>query len=165
MLAAAAAVVVTIALVAEEVETSSRGCQSQSTLAGPDGSRSRAHRSRRTAGRTRRIGPRVLEPLPRTRFHGVESARSILWPHVQLWVVTAQAPISAGLLQPDSDGRVARPFSVPSTIPMPVAMAITIEPEGGVPAPTGEKYLTAPLDEWCLFRNLVCLASGYLVID
>ena len=26
-------------------------------------------------------------------------------------------------------------------LPKPVAMAVTLEPEGGVPAPTGEKYL------------------------
>ena len=26
-------------------------------------------------------------------------------------------------------------------LPKPVAMAVTLEPEGGVPAPTGDKYL------------------------
>ena len=32
-------------------------------------------------------------------------------------------------------------FATPPDIPPPVAMAVTIEPEGGVPAPTGDKYL------------------------
>lgn len=60
----------------------------------------------------------------------------------QLWVLTAQpAPISAGLLKPDATGRVSVMFATPPDIPQPVAMAVTLEPEGGVPAPTGEKYL------------------------
>lgn len=58
----------------------------------------------------------------------------------QLWVVTPTAPVSAGLLHPDDQGRVT---TVAQTDPAitPVAMAVTIEPEGGVPSPTGEKYL------------------------
>lgn len=58
----------------------------------------------------------------------------------QLWVVTPTAPVSAGLLHPDDQGRVT---TVAQTDPAitPVAMAVTLEPEGGVPSPTGEKYL------------------------
>ena len=59
----------------------------------------------------------------------------------QVWVVTAQAPISAGLLVPDADGRGVAVFQTPNDIPAPVAIAVTIEPAGGVPAPTGEKFL------------------------
>jgi anti-sigma-K factor RskA len=59
----------------------------------------------------------------------------------QVWVVTAQAPISAGLLTPDASGRATAVFQTPADIPPPVAVAVTLEPEGGVPAPTGEKYL------------------------
>jgi anti-sigma-K factor RskA len=59
----------------------------------------------------------------------------------QLWVVTAQAPISAGLVRPDQTGRVNAVFQTPPDIPQPVAMAVTIEPDGGVPAPTGDRYL------------------------
>jgi anti-sigma-K factor RskA len=59
----------------------------------------------------------------------------------QLWVVTAQAPISAGLLKPNAQGGVSGTFATPADIPTPVALAVTIEPEGGVPAPTGEKFL------------------------
>jgi len=63
----------------------------------------------------------------------------------QLWVVTPQAPISAGLLTPDPQGSVSEVFATPPDIPQPVAMAVTIEPEGGVPAPTGEKFLVGTL--------------------
>jgi hypothetical protein len=73
-----------------------------------------------------------LPPLPAGRVY-------------QLWVVTAQAPVSAGLVRPDAGGRVTAVFQTPSDIPPPVAMAVTIEPEGGVPAPTGARYLIGAL--------------------
>ncbi len=64
----------------------------------------------------------------------------------QLWVLTAdRAPISAGLLRPDAQGGVSQMFLTPPDLPQPVAMAVTIEPEGGVPSPTGEKYLVGTL--------------------
>jgi len=70
-----------------------------------------------------------LPPLPAGRTY-------------QLWVLTANpAPISAGLLRPDSGGRASAMFNTPVDIPQPTAMAVTIEPEGGVPSPTGDKYL------------------------
>jgi anti-sigma-K factor RskA len=70
-----------------------------------------------------------LPPLPARRTY-------------QLWVITADpAPISAGLLMPDQDGRVIAMFQTPPDMAKPAAMAITLEPEGGVPAPTGDKYL------------------------
>jgi anti-sigma-K factor RskA len=59
----------------------------------------------------------------------------------QVWVVTAQAPVSAGLLSLDASGRATVVFNTPADIGNPVAVAVTLEPAGGVPAPTGEKYL------------------------
>jgi anti-sigma-K factor RskA len=59
----------------------------------------------------------------------------------QVWVVTAQAPVSAGLLTLDPNGRATVVFNTPRDIGAPVAVAVTLEPEGGVPAPTGDKYL------------------------
>ncbi len=57
-------------------------------------------------------------------------------------MLTAQTPpISTGLLKPDASGRVDAVFETPVDLPRPTAMAVTIEPEGGVPAPTGDKYL------------------------
>ena len=60
----------------------------------------------------------------------------------QLWVLTKQpAPISAGMLTLDANGRVNVTIDTPADLPAPVAMAVTLEPEGGVPSPTGDKYL------------------------
>jgi anti-sigma-K factor RskA len=65
----------------------------------------------------------------------------------QLWVLAAQPtpPISAGwLLKPDASGRVNVLFDTAPDLPKPQKMAVTIEPEGGVPAPTGDMYLLGP---------------------
>lgn len=60
----------------------------------------------------------------------------------QLWVLANGVnPISAGLLAPDAQGQVNTHFVTPQDIPTPVALAVTLEPEGGVPQPTGDKYL------------------------
>jgi anti-sigma-K factor RskA len=69
-----------------------------------------------------------LPPLPRGRVY-------------QLWVVTATAPVSAALLTPDVEGRVSVVVATPQDLPPPVAMAVTLEPEGGMPGPTGAQYL------------------------
>lgn len=59
----------------------------------------------------------------------------------QLWVVTGNAAISAGLLQSDGTGHYSLLVRTDPNIPQPVALAVTVEPAGGVPAPTGPKYL------------------------
>lgn len=59
----------------------------------------------------------------------------------QVWVVTAGAPISAGLVVPDPAGGGMTYFYTPPDIPPPTAVAVTLEPAGGVPAPTGQFYL------------------------
>ena len=60
----------------------------------------------------------------------------------QVWVVTTDpAPISAGLIEPDPQGHVDVVFATPPDIPQPKAVAVTLEPAGGVPAPTGAKFL------------------------
>jgi hypothetical protein len=58
----------------------------------------------------------------------------------QLWAVTASAPVSVGLIEPDPNGRIQAVFRTPADL-SPVAIAVTLEPAGGVPSPTGEKYL------------------------
>jgi anti-sigma-K factor RskA len=69
-----------------------------------------------------------LPPLPAGRVY-------------QVWVVTAQAPISAGLLTRGQEGAEQTFFETPPDIPPPAAVAVSIEPAGGVPAPTGQIYL------------------------
>jgi anti-sigma-K factor RskA len=58
----------------------------------------------------------------------------------QLWYLQ-NPPVSAGLLKPDAAGRVAAAFDSPPTVSAPTGLAVSIEPEGGVPAPTGDIYL------------------------
>ena len=59
----------------------------------------------------------------------------------QLWFVLPDAPMSAALLDPDPDGSTTLIVEIPDTVPLPATMAITVEPAGGVPAPTGDVYL------------------------
>jgi anti-sigma-K factor RskA len=59
----------------------------------------------------------------------------------QVWVVTAQAPVSAGLLVPDTSGGGTVYYMTPPDIAPPVAVAVTLESAGGVAAPTGDRYL------------------------
>lgn len=55
----------------------------------------------------------------------------------QLWYLTRSAPVSAGLLRPDAEGNATAQFlDVPVGI-APVGLALSNEPDGGVPAPTG----------------------------
>jgi anti-sigma-K factor RskA/putative zinc finger protein len=63
----------------------------------------------------------------------------------QLWFVTTTGPVSASVFKPDEQGRAeitagTRPNMAPLT-----ALAVTLEPAGGVPAPTGDMYLVGPV--------------------
>jgi anti-sigma-K factor RskA len=60
----------------------------------------------------------------------------------QVWLVGTGSPVSAGLVAPDETGRGVGIFRTPVDVTGPVTVAVTIEPEGGVPAPTGAFYLT-----------------------
>ena len=58
----------------------------------------------------------------------------------QLWYVTAAAPVSAALVTPDATGRYTVITQAPAGV-APTAFAVTIEPAGGLPAPSGAFYL------------------------
>jgi hypothetical protein len=64
----------------------------------------------------------------------------------QLWIVTKKAPVSIGTFEVAADGSVtgAMPITAEASLD-PVAVAVTIEPAGGVPAPTGPKVLVGLL--------------------
>jgi anti-sigma-K factor RskA len=66
----------------------------------------------------------------------------------QLWVVTKAAPVSIGTFEVGADGSVVgtMPIAPEATID-PVAVAVTIEPAGGVPAPTGPKVLVGAVSD------------------
>ena len=72
-----------------------------------------------------------LPPLPQGRIY-------------QLWLVTKPAPVSAALVIPDGSGRYSVLAQSPRGV-QPTAFALTIEPAGGVPAPTGATYLLGAL--------------------
>jgi len=59
----------------------------------------------------------------------------------QLWYLQTPEPVSAGLLRPDASGSVAAAFDTPASVSAPTGLAVSIEPEGGVPQPTGALYL------------------------
>ncbi|MEW6207572.1 MAG: anti-sigma factor [Acidobacteriota bacterium] len=58
----------------------------------------------------------------------------------QLWFVTPEAKISAGLIRTDSEGKGAILVEVPRHINKLAAAAITLEPEGGSEQPTMPIY-------------------------
>ena len=72
----------------------------------------------------------ALPPLPAGRIY-------------QLWYLRAAPapPVSAGLLQPDAGGQIVTAFQAPADTVTPTGLAVSIEPAGGVPAPTGDLYL------------------------
>jgi anti-sigma-K factor RskA len=59
----------------------------------------------------------------------------------QVWFLTPGAPVSAGLLRPDAQGNATVAFDVAASVPNPTGIAVSLEPDGGVPAPTGAIYL------------------------
>jgi anti-sigma-K factor RskA len=54
----------------------------------------------------------------------------------QLWTLAGSEPSSAGVFRPTGDGDVISTVAAPGV--SPDAWAVTVEPDGGSPAPTGE---------------------------
>ena len=60
----------------------------------------------------------------------------------QLWLLTADGPVNAGVFTVDSEGRATLATEKPPNVPRPVvAAAVTVEPAGGRPMPTGTTVL------------------------
>ena len=59
----------------------------------------------------------------------------------QLWFITREAKISAGTFQTSEAGEGGLRVPVPPEAAKVTAAAVTLEPEGGVPQPTGPIYL------------------------
>ena len=59
----------------------------------------------------------------------------------QLWFITREAKISAGTFQTSEAGEGALRVPLPPEAVQVTAAAVTLEPEGGVPQPTGPIYL------------------------
>ena len=58
----------------------------------------------------------------------------------QLWAIVGGRAVSAGVFTPDADG-LSRVIATVAFDGPPAALAVTLEPEGGVPQPTGPKVL------------------------
>lgn len=69
-----------------------------------------------------------LPPLPSGRTY-------------QLWYLTPGAPVSAGLFKPDAAGDAVLSLTPPPASITTNGLAVSIEPDGGVVAPTGAIYL------------------------
>jgi anti-sigma-K factor RskA len=60
----------------------------------------------------------------------------------QLWFIAGKTPVSAGLLaSPNAQGSLTTTIATPVDLPNPDALAVSIEPAGGSPGPTGDIYL------------------------
>jgi anti-sigma-K factor RskA len=59
----------------------------------------------------------------------------------QVWLLTSGKPVSVGLLPADTATGRTVVFAPPPDAPQPTGVALSEEPEGGVPQPTGAIYL------------------------
>ena len=64
----------------------------------------------------------------------------------QLWYVTKNAKISAAVFRTDEQGRTVLKLTLPpDALAGLAATAVTLEPRGGSPQPTGKFYLKASI--------------------
>jgi len=59
----------------------------------------------------------------------------------QLWMLRGNQPVDAGILPVSDSGQVVSSFDTISDGANLAAFAVTLEPKGGVPQPTGQMYL------------------------
>ncbi|MBD0325853.1 MAG: anti-sigma factor [Pyrinomonadaceae bacterium] len=59
----------------------------------------------------------------------------------QIWFIADGKPVPGGVFKPDAAGHAEMRDQVPASARTAAAFAITLEPQGGMPTPTGQKYL------------------------
>jgi Anti-sigma-K factor rskA, C-terminal len=123
-----------------EAEQTARNAQTVSdVLAAPD-----LVRFNVTSGATT---PRAYAQMLWSRSRGLVFSGSRVPPApagttYQAWLLTATEPVSAGLFVPDQAGRVMMVIQDPPRVPRSVTgVAVTLEPTGGRPAPSGPTLL------------------------
>jgi len=62
----------------------------------------------------------------------------------QLWFIAGMRPIPGRVFKPDAAGNVMLDDQLPAAAFNAVTFAVTLEPQNGVPAPTGSMYLLTP---------------------
>jgi anti-sigma-K factor RskA len=89
-------------------------------------------------GSTARASARAYWSTSRGLVFNAESLPPLDPGHVyQLWTIHNGKPASAGLLRPDATGAAAHQSAPPVGATVPEAVAVSIEPAGGVSSPTG----------------------------
>ncbi len=63
----------------------------------------------------------------------------------QLWIIVDAKPVSVGVFTPDASGNVYAVMDTPPISVMPTRVAVTLEPAGGRPQPSGAVYLDGAL--------------------
>ncbi len=59
----------------------------------------------------------------------------------QLWAIAAGKPVSAGIFTVDQSGTATLQVKPPPAVNSVDMFAVTLEPAGGLPQPSGEMYL------------------------
>jgi len=59
----------------------------------------------------------------------------------QIWFIAEGKPVPGGVFKPDQQGHVEMLGEIPANARSASAFAITLEPQGGTSAPTGQKFL------------------------
>ncbi|HEX7997075.1 MAG TPA: anti-sigma factor [Pyrinomonadaceae bacterium] len=59
----------------------------------------------------------------------------------QIWFIADGKPLPGGVFKPDATGHAEMRDQVPASARTAAAFAVTLEPQGGTSAPTGQKYL------------------------
>ena len=65
----------------------------------------------------------------------------------QLWLITPDGPVSAGVFKPTGDGRASVEATYPLARDQLRAIAVTEEPAGGLPAPSGTPLIAGAASE------------------
>ncbi len=92
-------------------------------------------------------GKVYLDPARRTGlFLGHNLAAPPPDKDYQLWMLRGNQPIDAGILTPDKSGNYIATFDVAVDAGELTAFAVTVEPRGGVPQPTGAMVLLGAIN-------------------
>ena len=63
----------------------------------------------------------------------------------QLWFISGgQTPVPGKLFKTDADGNGLLEDQLPASANSSSVLAVTLEPQAGVPSPTGKMYLLSP---------------------